>query len=44
MPGDYNYDGLLDLLIVVLSSHNDDAQMMYYIRSQAEPFFGIDLL
>lgn len=41
MPGDYNYDGLLDLLVITVgTSSGSSSNIGYFFRTQSEPFFG----
>jgi len=41
IPADYNYDGLLDLLVI--SKDGDSMELKYYFghHSSEPPFFGI---
>lgn len=40
IPGDYNYDGLLDLLVITIdTTSNPNSAMGYYFRTQEEPYF-----
>jgi len=36
IPGDYNYDGKLDLLLVTQTSSADSTQLLYYIQSSSK--------
>jgi len=40
IPGDFDYDGKLDLLLVTQNSAGDSTQLLYYIQSNSSPYFG----
>jgi len=42
IPGDYNYDGNLDLLVVTQSpgTANPETYLKFFFRNKASPFFG----
>jgi len=44
IPGDYNYDGNLDLLVVTQSpgTANPETYLKFFFRNKASPFFGED--
>lgn len=43
IPGDYNYDGLLDLLLVSADQDKKQTNLQYFFRKKASPFFGIEV-
>jgi hypothetical protein len=41
IPGDLNYDGQLDLLIITVDSTDEpNSYINYFFRTQSAPFFG----
>ena len=40
IPGDYNYDGLLDLLIISSAQGSKQTNLEYYFRQTEFPYFS----
>lgn len=40
IPSDFNYDGMLDFLLVSADSGRTKSYLQLYLRNQEKPYFG----